>query len=509
MKPQSKRIFLTIASFVILCTLSYLFFTHIFFTHFEDEADNFLVGKFFLDGYILFKDIYLQHQPLTYIISGIIQFITQPENIYRLVQYFRGGMIIWSIALGVFFTWRFGIYLMIPVIIYELTKMYLLGNLFLAESLIVYPFIYITALFFEKKKELSRFDMIGASLCITFIFYNLTPLWPAIALIGLLLITKTSQKKWFFLSGSVIFIIVSLMIFSLTSFSKYIEYVIVDNFRYYIPNTKDFSGSISPIYSFLSPLISLAEPRQSDLLSVIRIASFGVLFGWGYLIFKKKYKIALFSFLILGLANARYVEPHQIIYGAFHMTAWYGTLLYFASLFSLQIYKDQKSRLRFAPIAFLGIFIIVSIIQSTHILLRAGDRTTDFFINYSPHQDIIAATSIIKRDGDTLFATPVANLVYWGSDLNPVNNFFCFYKWKYDTPYLKQAQKDISRTPPIFFICEDCSKSPFFPYIKNYSLLYKSKKPTKLYVNKDRIAKLTDKQKKDLAFYDMTFEPPH
>jgi hypothetical protein len=349
--------------------------------------------------------------------------------------------------------------------------------------------------------------MIGASLCITFIFYNLTPLWPAIALIGLLLLTKTPQKKWFLTTGILIFTGTSALMFSLTSFPGYIEDVIVDNFRYYIPNTKDFSGTVSPVYSFLGPIVALADPGQSDLLPVIRAASFAVLVGWGYLLLKKRYKTVFFSFVVLGLAHARYVEPDQVIYGAFHMTGWYALLLYFASQFLLQIYQTEKSRVRFAPVAFLGILLIISVIQSTHILLRPGDRAGDYFVNYSPHEDLVAATSIMKDQGDTMFATPVANLVYWGSDLKPVDRFFCFYKWKYNTPYLEEAQRDLSAEPPVFFICENCTKSPFLPYTEGYTLLTKSGKQTKLYVRNDRVADLTDKEKEDLAFYEMSFNP--
>jgi len=71
---------------MILYSLFVIYNRVIFSFQFTDEGDNISIGKYILEGKTLYKDIFSQHQPLTYYISAIIQKIAQPQNILMVIK---------------------------------------------------------------------------------------------------------------------------------------------------------------------------------------------------------------------------------------------------------------------------------------------------------------------------------------------------------------------------------------------------------------------------------------
>jgi hypothetical protein len=88
---------------LIFLLLLFFFFTskayinHVFFLDFADEEENFLPGQYIFQGKKLYTDIFVQHQPLAYIGSGVIQKIVHPQTISALVKTHRYGIILWSL----------------------------------------------------------------------------------------------------------------------------------------------------------------------------------------------------------------------------------------------------------------------------------------------------------------------------------------------------------------------------------------------------------------------------
>ena len=180
----NKRILLVSILLIFLFITSKAYLNHVFFLDFADEEENFLPGKYIFNGKKLYSDIFVQHQPTAYIISGFIQKIVNPKTISALVKVHRFSIILWSALWGIALTLRFGLPLFIAVLILELAKISLLGNLFLAESLVVYPLIYIGAYTILIKKD-KFIELFFVGLLIAFVFYSLSPLWPLIIFISL------------------------------------------------------------------------------------------------------------------------------------------------------------------------------------------------------------------------------------------------------------------------------------------------------------------------------------
>ena len=158
-----------ISSRKILLLVTALFFIPVFIIyykesvsfHFIDEYNNILAGYFLLKGKTLYSQIFFQHQPLMAYISYTLQKILHPNTLYKLVLYHRLFIVFAAFIFDLLLVFRFRIIGFGFTVIFELTKYYLFGGTFLAESLVVYPLIYLLGLVWEVllKQKISNVDI--------------------------------------------------------------------------------------------------------------------------------------------------------------------------------------------------------------------------------------------------------------------------------------------------------------------------------------------------------------
>ena len=153
-KILKSRFFSVIILLVVLIISSYFYEQKIFSFHFVDEEDNFVLGMYLNQDEKLYRDLFSHHQPFAYILSSVVQTVSNPTDIYKLVQRHREFMILWSIIWLFILTLRFGWIGPMFAFFYEFTKIYLLGNLFSSESLVVYPVIYLVVWCLSKQKNI-------------------------------------------------------------------------------------------------------------------------------------------------------------------------------------------------------------------------------------------------------------------------------------------------------------------------------------------------------------------
>jgi len=479
-KKNSKLIFIFFLSLLFL--FAWLYFRHTLNIHFDDEDDNFYVGKLFWENRKIYSTIYFQHQPLTFILSAFIQKIVTPENIFILVKRHREFMLLWSFLWGIILYKRFGKIFIPVIIVYELTKIFLLGNLFLAESLVTYPLLYVVALIFLGKKPLTKKEIIFAGILIFFIFYNLLPLWPLLGLISLIYIFKNQSKKTF-LIFTAIFFLISCFCFSTTSLPGYWKDTLIGNFLYCVPTTSDSTGTIAPLKSFFTPLLAIATNQNSNLLPVIKIISLSLIVFLIYFLFSKKYRRVFGIFLILGLANIRFIEPYQILYGIFHLLPWYALSIFFCFYLGKNILENKNPKtIKILTTVLLLTIVGVAFKQSLLFLFPKRDKVVDYQVNFSPYEDLSRIITNLKKPGDSLFVTPDSSLLYWQTGIRPNNRFFYFYPWQYNSPYLQEVLTDLNDKPSRFFYCKDCLNTPFAKIISSYSPIMKDGKSLELYI---------------------------
>jgi len=102
---------------------------------FIDEFNNYLAGYFLLQEKVLYTQIFFQHNMLMAYISEIIQFLLHPDSLYKLVIYHRLFVLVFALIWDIFFVIRFRYIGLLFAILFEISKYFLFGNLFLAESL--------------------------------------------------------------------------------------------------------------------------------------------------------------------------------------------------------------------------------------------------------------------------------------------------------------------------------------------------------------------------------------
>jgi len=501
------RLHLLALLFIFLIFVAKAYLKHIFYLDFGDEDDNFLLGKYLLSGKKLYADMFSQHQPMAYIFSAGLQLITHPQNILLLVKRHREFMIVWSAAWTICLTFRYGSPLLLTVMIFELSKIYLLGGLFLAESLVVYPLIYIASYLYTKNKIYISLELLFISLLIPFVIFNLLPLWPLLAFLYLYLLFKAKNKVKVGIVLVLGFLSVALMVSRFVSIKDYLYDTIFINYKYYLPQTKDFSGQFSPIKAFIAPLIALFDTKNTPLLWIIKSVLLLLIINLFLLLRNKKYKVVIFTILILGLASIRYVEPDQLMYRVFHMLPWYSLLILITFLLTLKNYKELKDpKYKIGLIGIVLLIFIVTFYQAKVDLFNKTDTATDYYIHFSSHEDYSAAIKILGNSNNSLFVVQSENYLYWSTDVKQYSRHTAFATYMEKVPSIADDLIRRFQTDPPTFLWLDDNKSMFLKYIDHYKVLKKDNYPTKLYINFKKIPQITKDQLEKLKFYRFSFE---
>lgn len=450
-----------------------------------DEEYGLTVGKYLLEGETAYQDLIINHQPLTSIFSSQVQRLTNPNSVYSLVKRSRQAMLVWSAIWSLILVYYFGIGALFFVILYELTKIQLLGNLFLSESLVLYPLTFLFGLVLFKDK-LSNFQLVTAGLSIGLSSFLLGPIWPAIGMISLLLILRYKRRSVFIFVGV---LIIFLSILRFISLSGYFNYYLYDNLAYTVPSYHEGSWILTIIKSFLSPISAFLPTALTPTLWVIRVLSLILITN---LFSKKSFKKGLLVFALLALTNIRFVAPGTEGYAGFHILPWYAVFIFVCSVIA-----SQK---KFTTVLIL-LTILISLNFEKNLLFSKTDTNRDFYINYSTHISIGEVVKIMKENKDTLFVSPDAWLVYWQSDTKHLPKLFGYYAWMAGIPSLhKEVLNAFEKNPPTFFYCDNCGKLDLTKYLVKYHELKRDNESTRLYVLNEKAQKLTPMQKAQLDY---------
>ncbi len=500
---SNKRILFVIILLIFLVITSKAYLNHVFFLDFADEEENFLPGKYILSGKKLYSDIFVQHQPTAYVISGFIQKIVNPKTISALVKVHRFSIILWSSLWGIALTLRFGLPLFITVLILELAKISLLGNLFLAESLVIYPLIYLGSyILLVKNPKLVELFFIG--FLIAFVFYSLSPLWPLMIFISLYLLLRSRKRLKEALILTANFLLITVIVFRFSSVKEYFINTIYITLKYYLPLTRDSSGTFSPLKGLLAPLLALFDTKNTHLIWVIKALSITLFFNLFLLLKKKRIGEVVLIIVSLGLASIRYVKPSSELYGAFHMLPWFSLLIVYTTISSFQVIKLIKNiKLKILVALLIIIGLSVTIVQSKRTLFDRRNPETDLHVHYSPHYVYGDILKIMKKPDDTLFVVPVNSLVYWHSGILPLSKYIFFYEWMEQTDLTQEIKQLFKINPPDFLYCVNCQKSVVYLYINQYHQLKKNEQVIPLFVRKDRLKKLDTFQKDKLINFNI------
>lgn len=470
-----------------------------------DEWNNWVPAFFMQKGRTLFSQVFHNHQLLPVYISFILQSLFHPTTLYKLVFLHRGFVIAWSILFNLLIIYRFGLRGAGFVFVYELTKYYVFGNLFLAETLLVYPLVYLFGQTFEKLKgiKLTKIELILSSICAWFIIFAREPFMPIAIILYSFLLWETKRSRQLLVSIWLFVILCSITLISTgRGFLEYIDQVFIYNLTVVLPGQTE----TSLLKSFFYPIFIFFEGKWNHFREVQVYASVVFLIYFSYLVFKlKQYKNAMLLIFFLGLANIRTVAPGTAFFEAFHIAPWYGMFVF--SIFSLatQVYIKAKKNLVRVATAALFVGFALSILSPKSYIWEKVDRDREFTINYSAYFIQGEVIRILANKNDTLFTDLWDYLIHFQANLDSSYKWAIYiFSMRGSPKYEGERNKMFIKNPPDFYYTycpKGVYRSDLLPaFIQGaYIQLYRKDKPSCIYIKKTKVKTITPKQLKNIG----------
>jgi|GEM_PF-3349950 len=495
---------LLIVAFLIFSILNYKFFeSHIFNIHFVDEDENIVAGYYMGKGEKLYSDIFSHKQPIPAVVSNVLQKIEKPNSLYLLIKRHRELVYSYSIIWSLIIIVCFSVPGLIFSIFFEIIKQYQLGNLFLSESLVVFPSVFVLGVLWKilKGNKLLAVEYILFSFSlVVIIFLQFTLILFSIAVLLLSLFQKKINKK-IFLFYLLSFFALFIVCLPFVNYLKYFDNLINAIKSIYLGG----SGADNPLniflYSFARPFTILFYINKSDFGKFLAILSFGYIISFLYLFIYRKAlrKILTISFVLLGLGSLRIVYPDKTFYEGFHGLPWLGLFLF---LTMLQFYESIMlgKKLKTFLIISSCIFLILLSNQGRNILkdyyLRF-DRERDWYVNFSRFYDFGQTIRILSEKNDKIMVLPAEQLIYWQSGAPHATRFLYGYLFV-NSDYKKELYDYWKKSPPAL-IYDEQNLALFSSWTKDYIRLKREGNDTPLFMRKDKIGSIKDWQKNEIG----------
>jgi hypothetical protein len=492
----------TIAIIVLILT-SYLYYQKASSFHFTDEFTNIIQGYFMTQGRVLYSEIFSHHQPLPNYLSFLLQKILSFTNLYQLITYHRIAIILYSVCMSILLLVRFRTKIVLFVLLFEATKIFLFGNLFLSESFVVYPLVYLTGLIIEKihGNKLTPLDYYLASVAVWFVAFMREAYVPATVLLYGSLFWGSYNVRTKALSFGLLILLSFITIFTLPV-KDYFYAIVTLNFESYIGNELTRSGiyGLGVFKLFLYPFLVFLTGEWNSFRGIL-IALSATLIILSYKLLQTKYTVlVLILWSVLALLSIRFVSPGNIFYEGFHLLAWYAVTIAIIS-FLLHTLTNTLVKNVFLLLPFIAILAVAS----SGFYTSSQSRSQEFYENYTPYFTTGSAIKTLAQPHDTLFLEYWPTLIYWQAGLSPAYDYSLFLPvMERSTRFVDKRATMFEKNPPTFYYYE-CSKKQYTsPTIthkqKNLYMQLRSKnqKPTCLFVKKNRYKSITSQRWKSV-----------
>lgn len=447
-------------------------------------------------------------------VSMVIQFILNPPSIYHLVLYHRMFIFFFAVLMDIFLIYRFGLLGVGFTLLFEATKFYFMGSLFIPESMVVYFLVYLLGVVWDKISNLkiSLFDYVLSGIFTWAVVFLREPyIIIALLLYAIILWGKIWVKGKYI--SIAIFGFLTLVILVFTNLQNYLYQVGTVNLKVLATESKGIFSNLGFLKMFFYPLYIFIDGKESYLrniliwLSLIFVASSTILS-----IRFNRIKAVLAILLILGVSNARFVIPGTTFYEAFHMLVWYGlfimsTLLFIKELFVNRNYKIA-SVLTFSFVVLTTYSLMLGSFFAENIKGSEFYRNREFKLEFDKYLVNGEAIRLLSTPKDTLFVDMLDYLVYWQAKLDSPYKYTVYLGP--DDPIFENARLEMFRknTPDFYYYsCSDKQYvSPYLPSFvaKDYDQLYYVNRPSCLYVKKTKLVNIpmeTWDKLKILRFY--------
>ena len=437
--------------------------------HFVDEEDHIVTADFMNQGFKLYKDLSVNHQPLVYLSSQVVQTITQPKSIYLLIKTHRLAMFVYGALWSVFLVWRFGLVGLIFSLFMEGLKYYGFGNLWLMESMAIYPSVYIFGNLIEgwiNKVWPKKWESILMGVSSFVVLFNLVPLWPWLAIVWLVYLIKNRKMFGWQLLGLVLpTVVLFLFVSPIDWFRETIEYNVV----YAMPQLSVINSFQDWLKIIFFPFLALGI-KGSYQAQVIIFLLVGLVSGS---LINGRFGLLGLIYGLLVLANLRVPSPEEVYYGGFHLLPWMGLLL----ICSLLMIK----RIRIKPIVFVLIIWGLSLLLDKNMpYFWQTNSMIEYQVNYSRFDSLNTKVKSLAKPNDRMAVLTSESLIYWQTGIKPATRQVVYYAWEHDVPRLKEEYEQVfyGIDPPEFIYGANETRL----VEEKYSQVWQDEALTELYV---------------------------
>ncbi len=481
-----------------------------------DDCFNFLGGYFIANGKVIYKDIFFNHQPIPAFISYLIQTITQPINIFELVLRHRQFVLLFGFLFNALLILRFK-YIALPfILVFELSKFYIFGDRFLAEGMVIYPLVYLFGLSLLKltKQKLYAIDYTISAVFSWFVIFSREPYIP----LGVLLVVYIfwgRLEKLKKLSIGIFVVLTIVLLVYIGDLREYYFNIVSFNLAAVLP--QDINVSMpgpKPLHIFLYPFYIFFYGGWNIFRQFL--IGLDVIFLIYLLIIlkSKRFKLAIFIILLLGLANFRVILPGTLFYESFHMIIWYGLFLFSTSFL---IFNFSKAKyFKFVSLALLAFLLISLVTSRSYFSNDKVDEHAEFLTQYGPILHAGETVKALSSPNDTLFLDRSDDLIYWQADrLSSYKYVWFTSQMNFFPKYTDERLKMFKTDPPDFYkefgscpkkITSENDTLPSFVR-DQYVRLYSNNEESCLFVRKDKLKEITEEQWKKAKEFLYTLSP--
>ena len=472
--------------YIFLFIILVLFFTSQFF-YFRVQTQSFKFGdesEHLAPGWMmakfntkLYKDITTNHQPIPIIASQLIFKTMVFSNLSRLIETVRFLMFMSSILGATILVSKFKFVGLISVILVETIKFWLFGYHLLAESIVLYPVMFIMATITElllwknhRHNILDKYEPLLFGLSVFLVGFSLLPCIPFLIITSVIYLHKTKyQNKVIMLVTT---LALTLLLFLFIDINGWFKYTVVDNIKYFVPyenETRNFKSYlillIYPFQSFLNYSVPVA--KYYLFLTIMLIVSI-------IIVLKNSKALTLFIkvallYLLVIILNLRISKIDIGFYTAFHVLPQLGAFTILTTLlitFSLEKSNVVKKQKIFIMILY-GILIAIILFFNTAWWREVKNKSVDHFIQYSETESMSSAFKALKLGNDKLLVGELDGLLNIASDIPIAGAQNAYLEWSYQSAESRQKLINLmTKNPPTFIVFP--AEGPYFNLIKPY-----------------------------------------
>lgn len=448
-----------------------------------DDCFNIAGGYFIGLGKRLYSDFFFNHQPIPAYISWAIQTIYQPQSIYELIYRHRMALIYFFMIADALLVLRFGFAGFAFAMLYETTKGYLFGERFLAESMIVYPMVYLWGIIMSltNRQKLHWVELILTAGAAWFIVFSREPYVPLGLLLFGIVVWKAGRGRN-----------VALILFGLLAAGTILFHTPSDYWwNVVVANAQSVAGAEIQannlagvgILSIFTYPVSVFWGGIWNHFRMIEAGVSALLLGFlGWLAYRRQWIMVAMMVIVLGLGNIRQVTPGTLYYGAFHHLVWYGLAI------GMLVFFLKRNLLAWLAYSVILLFAVVSVQSYLH---EKVDRAAEFGIGYSHYStqgEIIRRLSSPKH---TMFVEEWDELIYWQAKRPSAFRYIWWSSTLALIPKYRDAKAAMwENSPPDFYVglCgrEDGTKTSLPEIVADqYLRLTQNGKPACLFIRQE------------------------